>query len=88
MHFLKEIFRPAAVATGLKVALVVGIILNLINQGDVLLSGSLMEVNWLKFGLTFLVPFGVSVYSAWQANKRFKLLLSSHTPADSATLTE
>ncbi len=86
MYFFKEIFRPDAVITGLKVALVVGVILNLINQGEVLLSGSLLQLNWTKFALTFFVPFGVSVYSAWQTKKRFDTLLSHHDLPDSATL--
>lgn len=42
-------------------ALVVGIILNLINQGDALMSG---RVNWLKAALTFVVPYCVATYGA------------------------
>lgn len=38
----------------LYVALVVGTILNLINQGDALGDGS---INWLKVALTYVVPF-------------------------------
>ena len=44
------------------VALVVGTILNLINQGDALLGAS--PVNWIKIALTFLVPYAVSTYGA------------------------
>ena len=46
----------------LVVALVVGTILNVINQGDVLLSAH--SVNWLKIALTYVVPYGVSTYGA------------------------
>jgi hypothetical protein len=46
----------------LYVALLVGTILNLINQGDVLLS--VAPVNWLKVLLTYLVPYAVSTYGA------------------------
>ena len=49
---------------GLKVSAVVGTILNAINQGDRLLFLRLEEVVWWKIGLTFLVPFCVSVYAA------------------------
>ena len=45
------------------VALVVGTILNLINQGDALLGGA-GSVNWVKVALTFLVPYAVSTYGA------------------------
>jgi hypothetical protein len=39
-------------------------VLNLINQGDRLLATRFAEVVWWKVGLTYLVPFGVSVFSA------------------------
>lgn len=44
------------------VALVVGTILNLINQGDVFLVGG--ELNVLKLALTYCVPYCVSTYGA------------------------
>lgn len=44
------------------VALIVGTILNLINQGDVLLGGG--EINWVKMLLTFAVPYCVATYGA------------------------
>lgn len=50
-------------ARSLGVALVVGTILNLINQGDALFLGA--DINWLKIVLTFVVPFCVSTYGAW-----------------------
>lgn len=46
----------------LVVALVVGTILNLINQGDALASFS--GVNWLKVALTYCVPYAVCTYGA------------------------
>lgn len=42
------------------VALVIGTILNLINQGDALLGAG--RVNWLKIMLTFLDPYAGSTY--------------------------
>jgi hypothetical protein len=44
------------------VALVVGTVLNLINQGDALLAGS--PIDWTKILLTFAVPYCVSTYGA------------------------
>ena len=44
------------------VALVVGTLLNLINQGDALFGSA--SVNWLKVVLTYLVPYGVCTYGA------------------------
>lgn len=45
----------------LKVALVVGSVLNLINQGDLLLSQA-SDISWMKIGMTFIVPYLVSTY--------------------------
>lgn len=46
----------------LVVAVVVGVILNLINQGDALVAGH--PLDWTKILLTFFVPYGVSTYGA------------------------
>lgn len=44
-------------------ALVVGTLLNAINQGDVLLGGG--ELDLIKLVLTYLVPFAVSTHGAY-----------------------
>jgi hypothetical protein len=44
------------------VALIVGAILNLINQGDALLGDA--RLNWTKLILTFAVPYCVATYGA------------------------
>lgn len=44
------------------VALVVGTILNLINQGDAIFGTA--SVNWTKIVLTYVVPYAVSTYGA------------------------
>ena len=46
----------------LVVALIVGTILNLINQGDALATGA--RLNILKLILTFAVPYVVATYGA------------------------
>jgi hypothetical protein len=46
----------------LVVALIVGTVLNLINQGDAMLSG--MPIDLTKLLLTYLVPYFVSTYGA------------------------
>ncbi len=51
------------------VALVVGTILMVINQGDVLLTGHLTVLVASKIVLTYTVPFSVSTYSALAANR-------------------
>ena len=51
-----------SLSTMLKVALLIGTLLNLINQGDALFTGT--PVNWWKFALTFAMPYAVSTYGA------------------------
>ena len=46
----------------LYVALIVGTVLNLINQGDALLG--MASINWLKLILTYCVPYVVCTYGA------------------------
>lgn len=46
----------------LKVALIVGVILNIINQGDAMISE--VPLHWPKLVLTFFVPYFVSTYGA------------------------
>ncbi|PKO90750.1 MAG: hypothetical protein CVU16_09435 [Betaproteobacteria bacterium HGW-Betaproteobacteria-10] len=66
MTFINTLFQAACqrsiVQAAIKVALVVGTILNLINQGDQLLDG--LPLSWFHVGLNYLVPYCVSSYSA------------------------
>lgn len=52
------------------VALVVGTVLFLINQVDVVLAGRATGLTWLKVALTYLVPFCVSNYGVLVAVHR------------------
>lgn len=53
---------PAVVRLGLRTSLVVGSVLNLINQGDALFGTG--EVAPTKLLLTYCVPYAVATYSA------------------------
>lgn len=46
----------------LRISLVVGTVLNLINQGDAIFAGA--AVSWLHIFLNYLVPYTVATYSA------------------------
>ncbi|GAC1449670.1 MAG: hypothetical protein PVSMB4_08030 [Ktedonobacterales bacterium] len=61
-------YRPVA-RRALRVALVVGTILFLINQSDVVITGHLTPLVTLKIILTYMVPYSVSTYSALQINR-------------------
>lgn len=54
----------------LKVAAVVGTLLFLINYGDRILDGGLTMTDFVKIGLTYLVPYGLSTWSAVKAISR------------------
>ncbi len=51
----------------LLVAVVVGTILNLINQGDALFADG--PVDYYKLGLTYIVPYCVATYGAVMAKR-------------------
>ncbi len=65
---LKLYYKLAVTKTVVKRALfssvVVGIILNLINQYGVILELDFKNLDYTKFLLTFLVPYCVSTYTA------------------------
>jgi hypothetical protein len=54
--------RPRVVRASVVIAVIVGTILNLINQGDALIGGQPL-VLW-KLALTYMVPYCVSSYGA------------------------
>jgi hypothetical protein len=57
---LRIVFRPEHLRRTVKIALVVGTILTLINQLDVILEGHATTLTWLKCALNYCVPFIVS----------------------------
>jgi len=61
----------------LKVAAVVGSILVIINQGDVLLSGNATPKTWIQIILTFLVPYCVSTFASVQAIRHLSAAVAS-----------
>ncbi|MFW5926964.1 MAG: nitrate/nitrite transporter NrtS [Wenzhouxiangella sp.] len=65
---LRLALAPACLCRSLAVAVIVGTVLNAINQGDVLLSGG--EVSWLKIALTYAVPFLVATYGGYSMARR------------------
>ena len=60
--------RPHLARTA-AVAVIVGTILCVINQLDVLLAGRATGSTWLKVALTYLVPFLVSNYGILSATR-------------------
>jgi hypothetical protein len=67
VRFLRVCVRRSVVRRAIAVMLVVGPILTLINQGDVIAARAFSPRFFLKLGLTFLVPYSVSTYSSAMA---------------------
>lgn len=57
----------------IKISIVVGTILNIINQGDYIFNMMFDHMNYFKMGLTYLVPFCVSTYTAISINTKLKI---------------
>lgn len=56
--------RSSIVSRSIKIALVVGSILALLNHGDKIFSGQLAPTDVYKIMITYFVPYCVSTYSA------------------------
>jgi len=61
-RFFKIATSKHIVKNSCKIALVVGSLLNVINQGERLLNGD--TISWFHLFLNFLVPYCVASYSA------------------------
>jgi hypothetical protein len=62
---LRQTFAGASVRRSLIVALVIGSVLNAINQGPEIFSGHWPV--WWKLILTYFVPFAVASYGSYAA---------------------
>jgi len=62
--------RPAIVRRALRVAAVVGTVLVAVNYTDRFLAGTLVPLDWAKMGITYLVPYCVSTYTAVKMSPR------------------
>lgn len=65
--------RRDIVLRAVRVALLVGTVLALINHGDKLIDGGMQTSDYLKILLTYLVPYCVSTYSSVQTVRFFKI---------------
>jgi hypothetical protein len=65
--FIKIALQPSVVNRALKISLVVGTVLALINHSPAIFSLTLSPQNIIQIVLTYLVPYGVSTYSSVKA---------------------
>ncbi len=71
--FFKLAFQKQTVKSAIRISLIVGVILNFINQGDAILSLDFEKLSLLKTLLTFAVPYIVSTYSSVLTKREIKL---------------
>ncbi|MBI9069090.1 MAG: nitrate/nitrite transporter NrtS [Salinivirgaceae bacterium] len=71
--FFKLAIDSKVVNRSKNVALIVGIVLNAINQWEALFTLNLSGIDWVKFLLTFMVPYLVSTYSSVMAKLTFQV---------------
>ncbi len=60
---LKTVLSGTYLRRSLMTSALVGTVLNIINQGDAMLTGA--GLNVFKLGLTYCVPFCVASYASW-----------------------
>lgn len=74
MSFFKHAKKKEIVVRSIKVALVVGTILGLINHGNAIIAGTMTDTRTFQMVLTYCVPYLVATYGAAsqavQAEKR------------------
>jgi len=61
---IKTVCDTEILKQSLKISIIVGTILNIINQGDYLFNMMFNDINYFKLALTYFVPFCVSTYTA------------------------
>ena len=69
-HWIQSSLEPGIVRRSFRVALIVGTLLVVINQGDRIVEGRLDSLVLAKILLTYLVPYLVATYAAVAALKQ------------------
>ncbi|MEO1403884.1 MAG: nitrate/nitrite transporter NrtS [Cyanobacteria bacterium J06635_1] len=72
LGYLRSLFQPDMMVTGLKVSAVVGTALFVINHGAALMQRKMDRGRWISAGLTYLVPYLVSVHGQYASETRKK----------------
>jgi len=71
--YCEIIISPTVVKRAIKISLIVGTTLNFINQGEALIIFDVVNLNIMKLGLTYLVPYGVTTYTATTMKLEFQI---------------
>jgi hypothetical protein len=63
--YLQNLANPQYRQSAVKVALLVGTVLFLLNHGNALLQGTMNQQRWISGLLTYFVPYCVNVHGQW-----------------------
>ncbi len=64
-QYLSSLFDRQLMPTAFKVALFIGSLLFTINHGWALLTGKMTSERWISGGLTYIVPYMVSIHGQY-----------------------
>ena len=70
LEALRIVFLRTTLRKTVRIALIVGTILSLINQAGVVFGGDANAVTWIRVGANYLVPFCVSSLGFLSATRR------------------
>lgn len=63
--YLTALVTPHLAVRAVRVALVIGTLLFAINHGAAVRSGTMTQTRWISAGLTYLVPYAVSIHGQY-----------------------
>lgn len=63
--YLNALVTPHLARRALRVALIIGTLLFVINHGAAVRSGAMTQARWISAGLTYLVPYAVSIHGQY-----------------------
>ncbi len=69
-EFAASLIDPKLAPSAIKVALVVGSILFIINHGTALMAGKMKRERWISAALTYLVPYMVNIHGQYISRSR------------------
>lgn len=64
------LFDQELMQTAVKVSVVVGTILFLINHGSAAIKGQMNRDRWISAGLTYLIPYCVNIHGQYVSRMR------------------
>ncbi|KST67990.1 nitrate/nitrite transporter NrtS [Mastigocoleus testarum] len=71
-EFGASLVNPNYAPIGVKVAIVVGSILFIINHGTTLIKGKMNQERWISATISYLVPYMVCVYGQHTSSAKHK----------------